>query len=146
MAIRTGISKAWRTALIGALQGHELRVALFYVDADLDPLTVTVYDGTTGEGGTRMLGEINGVGYTPGGFILNTTLNDAGEIPFLDFDDVFISGFTVTNLGGLMIYDVTDGNAVIALISLSPRTYINRDVQIIWPTANINSAVLRVLG
>lgn len=109
--ITTCLTNAFYKDYFDTIAGHTLMLALYDVDATLDKDT-TVYTTT---------GEIVQSGYTAGGqAITNVTSEQAGDNIFLSFDDVTWNPGVFT-IGGMMIYDASNGNRAVAIVSTGTR-------------------------
>jgi hypothetical protein len=128
----------------GPTSPNTFKVALFTAAADLSAST-TVYTG-------GMTGEVaNGSGYTTGGNTLvisqfPTSGNNQSAVPtaFISFSNTSWTSASFTARGAL-IYNSTQGNKSIAVLDFgSDKTVTNDTFQIIFPTADANSAIVRI--
>jgi len=128
----------------GPTSPNTFKVALFTAAADLSAST-TVYTG-------GMTGEVaNGSGYTTGGNTLvisqsPTSGNNQSAVPtaFISFSNTSWTSASFTARGAL-IYNSTQGNKSIAVLDFgSDKTVVNDTFQIIFPTADANSAIVRI--
>jgi hypothetical protein len=128
----------------GPTSPNTFKIALFTAAADINAST-TVYTG-------GMTGEVaNGSGYTTGGNTLvisqsPTSGNNQSAIPtaFISFSNTSWTSASFTARAAL-IYNVTQGNKSIAVLDFgSDKTVTNDTFQIIFPTADANSAIVRI--
>jgi len=116
-------------------------IALYTAAADLNAST-TVYSSTN---------EVTGAGYTAGGNTLvistsPTSGNNSSAVPtaFISFQNTTWTNATFTARCAL-IYNVTQGNKSIAVLDFGSDKTVNNDTfQIIFPTADANSAIVRI--
>jgi len=119
------------------------KIALYTSSVDLGPAT-TVYSATN---------EISssGTGYTAGGKTLtinptpNTGLNaQAVYTAFISFNDVNWPNATFTTAAAL-IYNSSKGNKSVAVLVFNTLKTVDNDTfQIIFPTPDANSAIVRI--
>jgi hypothetical protein len=119
------------------------KIALYTSSVDLGPAT-TVYSATN---------EISssGTGYTAGGKTLtinpspNTGLNtQAVNTAFVSFNDVNWPNATFTTAAAL-IYNSTEANKSVAVLVFNTLKTVDNDTfQIIFPTPDANSAIVRI--
>jgi hypothetical protein len=128
----------------GPTSPNTFKIALFTAAANLSAST-TVYTG-------GMTGEVaNGSGYTTGGNTLvisqsPTSGNNQSAVPtaFISFSNTSWTSASFTARGAL-IYNSTQGNKSIAVLDFgSDKTVVNDTFQIIFPTADANSAIVRI--
>jgi len=125
----------------GPTSPDTFKIALYTGAASINQ-TTTVY--TTSN-------EVVGPGYTAGGNTLTITTtptasNNSAGIPtaYFSFANTTWSGATFTARGAL-VYNVTKANrSVIVLDFGSDKTVNNDTFQIIFPTADANSAIVRI--
>lgn len=127
----------------GPTSPDTFKIALYTTAATLGPST-TVYSSTD---------EIpsSGTGYTTGGKSLTinpsptTGLNSqAVYTAYVSFDNVSWTNATFTAAGAL-IYNSSKSNKSVAVLQFSPsRTVSNDTFQIIFPTPDANSAIVRI--
>ena len=126
----------------GPTSPNTFKVALYTGNADLNAST-TVYT-TSNE-------VANGSGYTTGGNTLvisqsPTSGNNQSAVPtaFISFSNTSWTSATFTARCAL-IYNVTQGNKSIAVLDFGSDKTVNNDTfQIIFPTADANSAIVRI--
>ena len=117
------------------------KVALYTAAANLGA-TTTVY--TTSN-------EVTGTGYTAGGNTLvistsPTAANNTGGVPtaYASFTNSSWTNATFTARGAL-IYNSTQGNKSVAVLDFGSDKTVNNDTfQIIFPTPDANSAIVRI--
>lgn len=116
--------------------GNVYKVALYDNSATLNAST-TVYSTTN---------EITGTGYTAGGEIVTSvTPVTSGTTSLLDFADAAFAAVTISNVGGALIYNSTNGNrAVVVLEFNSVVAATAKTLNIIFPGATVSTAILRI--
>lgn len=125
----------------GPTSPDEFRIALYTAFADINAAT-TVY--TT-------VNEVVGSGYSAGGNTLvvdvePTSSNNSSGVPtsYWSFANSTWTNATFTARGAL-IYNVTQGNKSVAVLDFGSDKTVNNDTfQIIFPTPDANSAILRI--
>jgi hypothetical protein len=126
----------------GPTSPNTFKIALYTGNANLNAST-TVYT-TSGE-------VANGSGYTTGGNTLvisqsptSGTNQSAVPTAFISFSNTSWTSASFTARGAL-IYNVTQGNKSIAVLDFgADKTVTNDTFQIIFPTADANSAIVRI--
>jgi hypothetical protein len=125
----------------GPTSPNTFKVALYTAAANIGP-TTTIY--TTSN-------EVTGTGYTAGGNTLvisvsPTSGNNTGGVPtaFVSFNNSSWTNATFTARGAL-VYNSTQGNKSVAVLDFgADKTVTNDTFQIIFPTADANSAIVRI--
>lgn len=125
----------------GPTSPDTFKIALYNGNADINAAT-TVY--TTSN-------EITGTGYTAGGNTLvisqsptSGTNQNAVPTAFISFSNTSWTNATFTARAAL-IYNATQGNKSVAVLDFgSDKTVVNDTFQIIFPTADANSAIVRI--
>ena len=125
----------------GPTSPDTFKLALYTAAANLDAATA-VY--TTS-------GEVVGAGYTAGGntLVISVTpvaANNLAGMPtsYWSFANTTWSGATFTARGAL-IYNSTEGNKSVAVLDFgSDKTVSNNTFQIVFPTPDANSAIVRI--
>jgi hypothetical protein len=125
----------------GPTSPDTFKIALYTAAASLDAATA-VY-GTAGE--------VVGAGYTAGGntLVISVTpvaANNLAGIPtsYWSFANTTWSGATFTARGAL-IYNATEGNKSVAVLDFgSDKTVSDTTFQIVFPTPDANSAIVRI--
>jgi hypothetical protein len=125
----------------GPTSPNTFKIALYTGAANINS-TTTVY--TTS-------GEVVGTGYTAGGNTLvistsPTSGNNQSSVPtaFISFSNTSWPNSTFTARGAL-IYNVTQGNKSVAVLDFgADKTVTNDTFQIIFPTADATSAIVRI--
>jgi hypothetical protein len=125
----------------GPTSANTFKVALYTAAADINE-TTTVYSTTN---------EVVGTGYTAGGNTLvistsPTSGNNTAGVPtaFISFNNSTWTNATFTARGAL-VYNVTQGNKSVAVLDFgSDKTVSNDTFQIIFPTPDANSAIVRI--
>ena len=141
--IQQGLTNSFKQEMLQAGQNlatDTLKMALYTAFSDIGQLT-TVYTTTN---------EVTGTGYTAGGVVMTgvtisaqTTGPDAGTV-YVDFADVSWPGANFTARGAL-IYNASKGNKAVAVLNFgADKTTTNDTFQIIFPTPDANSAIVRV--
>jgi hypothetical protein len=127
----------------GPTSPDTFKVALYTAAASLDAST-TVYT-TTGEVSS------SGTNYTAGGNTLTisvtpTSANNVAGMPtsYWSFANTSWAGASFTARGAL-IYNSTEGNKSVAVLDFGSDKTVNNDTfQIIFPTPDANSAIVRI--
>jgi hypothetical protein len=125
----------------GPTSPDTFKIALYTAAADLGYAT-TVYSTSN---------EVTGTGYTAGGNTLTistspTSGNNSLNIPtaYINFSNTSWTGATFTARAAL-IYNSSEGNKSVAVLDFgSDKTVSNDTFQIIFPTADANSAIVRI--
>ena len=125
----------------GPTSPDTFKVALYTAAASVGP-TTTVYTATD---------EVVGTGYTAGGNTLvistsPTSGNNAQNVPtaFVSFSNTSWTNASFTARGAL-IYNSTEGNKSVAVLDFgADKTVSNDTFQIIFPTADATSAIVRI--
>jgi hypothetical protein len=125
----------------GPTSPDTFKIALYTAAADLGYAT-TVYSTSN---------EVTGTGYTAGGNTLTistspTSGNNSLNVPtaFINFSNTSWTGATFTARAAL-IYNSSEGNKSVAVLDFgSDKTVSNDTFQIIFPTADANSAIVRI--
>jgi hypothetical protein len=148
MAILQTATTSFKVELLQAVHNfgpttpNTFKVALYTAAANLGSAT-TVYTTTD---------EVpNGSGYTTGGNTLvisvsPTSGNNTASVPtaFISFSNTSWTSATFTARAAL-IYNVTQGNKSVAVLDFgADKTVTNDTFQIIFPTADANSAIVRI--
>ena len=125
-----------------ATGGDTFKLALYTSSASLDANT-TAYTSSNEVSSS-------GTNYTAGGGTLvnlgvvtsnNTASTGTG---FTDFSDLTFANATITARGAL-IYNATEGNKSVAVLDFGSDKTVNNDTfQIIFPTPDANSAIVRI--
>jgi hypothetical protein len=127
----------------GPTSANTFKIALYTAAANIGQDT-TVYT-TSGEVSSTL------TGYTAGGIVLTisttpTSGNNAANIPtaFVSFATASWTNVTFTCRGAL-IYNSTQGNKSVAVLDFgSDKTVIDENFQITFPSADANSAIVRI--
>jgi len=125
----------------GPTSPNTFKIALYTAAASLDA-TTTVY---------TISNEVTGTGYTVGGNTLvigtsPTSGNNTASIPtaYISFNNSSWTSATFTARAAL-IYNSTQGNKAVAVLDFgSDKTVSNDTFQIVFPTADANSAIVRI--
>jgi hypothetical protein len=144
MAINQTTTTSFRVQLLQGVHNFDsdtFYIALYTGSADLGPDT-TVYAST---------GEVSGSGYTAGGQALTVSvpptyaLNGA-FIPtaYISFANISWPSATFTTRGAL-IYNSSKGNKSVAVLDFgNDKTVSNATFTVQFPTADANSAIVRI--
>jgi hypothetical protein len=119
------------------------KIALYTAAASLDA-TTAVYDPAAP-------GQVVGAGYTAGGNTLTISVtpvaaNNSSGTPtsYWSFANTSWTSATFTARGAL-IYNATEGNKSVAVLDFGSDKTVNNDTfQIIFPTPDANSAIIRI--
>jgi hypothetical protein len=147
MAVQQTTTTSFKVELLQAVHNfgpttpNTFKIALYTAAANIGP-TTTVY--TTSN-------EIVGTGYTAGGNTLvistsPTSNNNSSGVPtaYVSFSNTSWTSASFTCRGAL-IYNSTQGNKSVAVLDFgSDKTVSNDTFQIIFPTADANSAIVRI--
>jgi hypothetical protein len=147
MAISQTATTSFKVELLQAVHNfgptspNTFKVALYTAAANIGP-TTTVYSTTN---------EVSGSGYTAGGNTLTisvspTSGNDSEFIPtaYISFANTTWTNASFTCRGAL-VYNVTQGNKSVAVLDFgTDKTVSNDTFQIIFPTPDANSAIVRI--
>ena len=125
----------------GPTTPNTFKIALYTGAANIDA-TTTVYTTT---------GEVVGTGYTAGGNTLvistsPTSASNSANVPtaFISFATSTWTSATFTCRGAL-IYNSTQGNKSVAVLDFgADKTVSNDTFQIVFPTSDANSAIVRI--
>ncbi len=125
----------------GPTSPDTFKIALYTAAADLGYAT-TAY--TTS-------GEVSGAGYSAGGNTLTITVtpvaaNNSSNVPtaYFSFANTSWTGATFTARAAL-IYNSTEGDKSVAVLDFGSDKTVNNDTfQIIFPTPDANSAIVRI--
>jgi hypothetical protein len=125
----------------GPTSANTFKVALYTAAANIGP-TTTVYSATN---------EVSGTGYTAGGNTLTistspTSGTNSESVPtaYVSFNNTSWTSASFTARGAL-IYNSTQGNKSVAVLDFgSDKTVSNDTFQIIFPTPDANSAIVRI--
>jgi hypothetical protein len=125
----------------GPTSPDTFKIALYTAASTIGP-TTTVYTTTA---------EVVGTGYTAGGNTLvistsPTSGNNAASVPtaFASFSNTSWTSASFTARGAL-IYNSTEGNKSVAVLDFgADKTVSNDTFQIIFPTADATSAIVRI--
>jgi hypothetical protein len=125
----------------GPTSPDTFKIALYTAAATLDASTA-VYTTT---------GQVVGAGYTAGGNTLTISVtpvaaNNSSGVPtaYWSFANTTWTNATFTARGAL-IYNSTEGNKSVAVLDFGSDKVVNNDTfQIIFPTPDANSAIVRI--
>ena len=147
MAIAQTATTSFKVELLQAIHNfgptspNTFKIALYTAAASIGP-TTTIY--TTSN-------EVVGAGYTAGGNTLTisvspTSGNNSSSVPtaYISFNNTTWTSASFTCRGAL-IYNSTQGNKSVAVLDFgSDKTVSNDTFQIIFPTPDANSAIVRI--
>ena len=147
MSIQQTATTSFKVELLQAVHNfgptspNTFKVALYTAASSIGP-TTTVYTTTD---------EVTGTGYTAGGNTLvistsPTSGNNSSAVPtaYISFNNTSWTSATFTCRGAL-IYNVTQGNKSVAVLDFgTDKTVSNDTFQIIFPTPDANSAIVRI--
>ena len=128
----------------GPTSPDTFKVALYTAAANIGP-TTTAYT-TSGEVSD------SGTGYTAGGNTLvistsPTSGNNSSNVPtaYVSFNNTSWTSATFTARGALIYNDTVSGNPSVAVLDFGSDKTVNNDTfQIIFPTPDANSAIVRI--
>ena len=147
MAVQQTTTTSFKVELLQAVHNfgptspNTFKVALYTAAANIGPST-TVY--TTSN-------EIVGTGYAAGGNTLVISIsptygNNSVGVPtaYISFSNTSWTNATFTCRGAL-IYNSTQGNKSVAVLDFgADKTVSNNTFQIVFPTSDANSAIVRI--
>jgi hypothetical protein len=147
MTIAQSATTSFKVELLQAIHSFgptspdTFKIALYTAAASVGP-TTTIY--TTS-------GEVVGTGYTAGGNTLvistsPTSGNNTASVPtaFVSFSNTSWTSASFTARGAL-IYNSTEGNKSVAVLDFgADKTVTNDTFQIIFPTPDATSAIVRI--
>jgi hypothetical protein len=125
----------------GPTSPNTFKLALYTAAADIG-YTTTVYTTTN---------EVTGAGYTAGGNTLvistsPTSGNNTANIPtaYISFNNSSWTNATFTARAAL-VYNSSQGNKAVAILDFGSDKTVNNDTfQVIFPTPDANSAIVRI--
>lgn len=117
--------------------GDVFKVALYDNDAANLGASTTVYSP---------LAESSGTNYTSGGIALTSvTPTNTDNVTLLDFNDAIFSNVTMSNIGGALIYNSTNGNRAVAVLKFNAVVNATaQNIEVIFPEPSILAAILRI--
>jgi hypothetical protein len=147
MAIQQTATTSFKVELLQAVHNfgptspNTFKVALYTGSSSIGPST-TVYSTTN---------EVVGTGYTAGGNTLVIDVspisgNNTSSVPtaYVSFSNTSWTNATFTARGAL-VYNATQGNKSVAVLDFGSDKTVNNDTfQIIFPTPDANSAIVRI--
>ena len=149
MSIQQTATTSFKVQLLQAVHNfgpttpNTFKVALYTGAANISA-TTTTYTGTSGE--------VVGTGYTAGGNTLvistsPTSGNNSSFVPtaFVSFSNTTWTNATFTCRGALIYNDTASGKPSVAVLDFGSDKTVNNDTfQIIFPTPDANSAIVRI--
>jgi hypothetical protein len=149
MSILQGATTSFKVELLQAVHNfgptspNTFKVALYTASANINA-TTTAY--TTSN-------EVTGTGYTAGGNTLvistsPTSGNNSSNIPtaYISFNNTSWANASFTARAALIYNDTAAGNPSVAVLDFgSDKTVSNDTFQIIFPTPDANSAIVRIV-
>jgi hypothetical protein len=147
MSILQGATTSFKVELLqavhnfGPTSANTFKIALYTASADINAST-TVYSTTN---------EVTGTGYTAGGNTLvistsPTSGNNSSNIPtaYISFTNTSWTSASFTARAAL-IYNSSQSNKSVAILDFgTDKTVSNDTFQIIFPTPDANSAIVRI--
>ena len=147
MSILQGATTSFKVELLqavhnfGPTSANTFKIALYTASANINADT-TVYTTTN---------EVTGTGYTAGGNTLTistspTSGNNSSNIPtaYISFSNTSWTGASFTARAAL-IYNSSQSNKSVAVLDFgADKTVSNDTFQIIFPTPDANSAIVRI--
>jgi len=147
MAISQTATTSFKVELLQAVHNfgptspNTFYIALYTSAATIGP-TTTIY--TTS-------GEVVGTGYVAGGKVLTISTSPTYGTNTSGTTTAYISFATVTwpnsvfTVRGALIYNATQSNKSVAVLDFGSDKVLNNDtLQVVFPTADANSAVVRI--
>ena len=149
MSILQGATTSFKVQLLqgvhnfGPTSPNTFKVALYTASADINAST-TAYTTTN---------EVTGTGYTAGGNTLTidvspTSGNNSSNIPtaYISFSNTSWANASFTARAALIYNDSASGNPSVAVLDFgADKTVSNDTFQIIFPTPDANSAIVRIV-
>ena len=117
--------------------GSTFKLALYDNTATLNAAT-TAYttSGEVADSGSYSAG---------GGALTNVTPTSSGTTAFTDFADITFTSTTITARGALVYNDTAAGDPSVVVLDFGEdKTSTNGDFQVIFPTADSSSAIIRI--
>jgi hypothetical protein len=147
MSIQQTATTSFKVELLQAVHNfgptspNTFKVALYTGSSSIGPST-TVYTTTN---------EVVGTGYTAGGNTLTISVSPTSGLntsnvstAYISFSNTSWTNATFTARGAL-IYNSTQGNKSVAVLDFGSDKTVNNDTfQIIFPTPDANSAIVRI--
>ena len=151
MSIQQTATTSFKVELLQAVHNfgptspNTFKIALFTAAANINATTTEYTVGMTGEVSD------SGTGYTTGGNTLvistsPTSGNNSSSVPtaYISFSNTSWTNATFT-AGGALIYNSTQGNKSVAVLDFGETKTVSNDTfQIIFPTPDANSAIVRI--
>jgi hypothetical protein len=147
MAVQQTTTTSFRVQLLQAVHNfgptspNTFKIALYTAAADIGS-TTTVYTTTS---------EVVGTGYTAGGntLVISTSPTSGDNTSFVPTAYISFNNTSWTSASftcrGALIYNSTQGNKSVAVLDFgSDKTVTNDTFQIIFPTSDPNSAIVRI--
>lgn len=148
MSILQGATTSFKVELLqavhnfGPTSADTFKIALYTASADINAST-TAYSTTN---------EVTGTGYTAGGNTLTistspTSGNNSSNIPtaYISFANTSWTSASFTARAALIYNSTASGNPSVAVLDFgSDKTVSNDTFQIVFPTADANSAIVRI--
>jgi hypothetical protein len=140
VSIIHGLTNSFKTQLLSGqhdLSSDVLKIALYSSLAELGPQT-TAYSATA---------EVTGTGYSAGGATLSgAAISISNGVAFVDFSDVSWANSSITARGAL-IYNASKSNKSVMVLNFGiDRASSGSTFQVKFPTANKDSALIRIGG
>ena len=117
--------------------GNTFKLALYDNNASFTAAT-TAYTATNevGDSGSYSAG---------GGALTNVTPTTSGTTAFTDFDDLTFTSATITARGALIYNDTASGDPTVVVLDFgADKTSTAGDFQIVFPTADASTAIIRI--
>jgi len=140
MAITQAMATSFKVQLLNGQQNFSadtFKLALYTSSATLNENT-TAYTSSN---------EVPSTGnYSAGGNTLtvSVTPTNSGNVAYISFSNTSWLNATIT-ANGALIYNSTQGNKSVAVLDFgSDKTVVNDTFQIIFPTSDANSAIVRI--
>ncbi len=120
-----------------ASTGNTFKLALYTNSASFTAAT-TAYTASNevGDSGSYAAG---------GGSLTNVTPTTSGTTAFTDFDDLTFTSATITARGALIYNDTAAGDPSVVVLDFgTDKTSTAGDFQIVFPTADASTAIIRI--
>jgi len=118
--------------------GDTFKLALYDNTATLDATTTAfTTSGEVAASGSYVAG---------GGTLTNVTPTTSGTTAFTDFADITFTSATITARGALIYNDTATGDPSVVVLDFGEdKTSTDGDFQVIFPTADSSSAIIRIV-
>ena len=146
MAITQAVCTSFLQELLQGIHDFDVDVfnlALFRAQASI----VGTFGANTTNYSDMGADEASGTNYSAGGAALTVNgPSSSGLVAYVDFDDLTFSNVTLTTSGAL-IYNTSKANRAVMVLNFGgDKTKSAQDLDIVFPTADAQTALLRLSG